>query len=155
MPKISAGLILYRRHGGELQVLLVHPGGPLWSSKDAGWWSIPKGEIAGGEDLLAAARREFVEETGFAVQEPFIPLTPVQLKSGKIVHAWAFEGDCDPAALRSNTFTLQWPPRSGKLCEFPEVDRAGFFSVVQAKEKMSERQFPLVEELQRKLQGQG
>ncbi len=155
MPKISAGLILYRRVGGELQVLLVHPGGPLWSHKDVGWWSIPKGEIAEGEDALAAARREFIEETGFAVREPFIPLTTVQLKSGKIVHAWAFEGDCDPAALRSNMFALQWPPRSGKTCEFPEVDRAGFFTIAQAKEKMSERQFPLVEELQRKLQLQG
>ncbi|MBI5683815.1 MAG: NUDIX domain-containing protein [Verrucomicrobia bacterium] len=153
MPKISAGLIMYRRASGGLEVLLVHPGGPLWQHKDAGWWSIPKGEIAEGEDALAAARREFVEETGFVVREPFIELTPVQLRSGKIVHAWAFEGDCDPAALRSNTFTLEWPPRSGKRCEFPEVDRAGFFTAAQAREKMSERQFPLVEELQRKLQG--
>lgn len=152
MPKTSAGLLMYRRIGGELQVLLVHPGGPLWQHKDAGWWSIPKGEIAEGEDPLAAARREFIEETGFVVREPFIELTPVQLKSGKIVHAWAFEGDCDPAALRSNTFTLEWPPRSGRRREFPEVDRAGFFTVSEAKVKMSERQFPLVEELRRKLQ---
>jgi predicted NUDIX family NTP pyrophosphohydrolase len=152
MPKISAGLLMYRRIGGELQVLLVHPGGPVWSHKDAGWWSIPKGEIDEGEDALAAARREFAEETGFAVGEPFIELTPVQLRSGKIVHAWAFEGDCDPAALQSNTFALEWPPRSGQRREFPEVDRAGFFTVAQAKEKMSERQFPLVEELRRKLQ---
>ncbi|MCX6897487.1 MAG: NUDIX domain-containing protein [Verrucomicrobia bacterium] len=155
MPKTSAGLLMYRRAGGELQVLLVHPGGPLWKHKDAGWWSIPKGEIAEGEDALAAAQREFREETGFAVREPFIELTPVQLRSGKIVHAWAFEGDCDPAALRSNTFTLEWPPRSGKRCEFPEVDRAGFFTVPQAKEKMSERQFPLVEELRSRLKLQG
>ena len=153
MPKISAGLILYRRVEGELQVLLVHPGGPLWQHKDAGWWSIPKGEITESEDALAAARREFAEETGFAVREPFIELTPVQLRSGKIVHAWAFEGDCDPTALRSNNFTLEWPPRSGQRREFPEVDRAGFFTVAQAKEKMSERQFPLVEELRRKLKG--
>jgi predicted NUDIX family NTP pyrophosphohydrolase len=152
MPKISAGLLMYRRIAGELQVLLVHPGGPLWQHKDAGWWSIPKGEIATDEDPLAAGRREFAEETGFAVREPFIELTPVQLRSGKIVHAWAFEGDCDPGALRSNTFALEWPPRSGQRCEFPEVDRAGFFTVEQAKAKMSERQFPLVEELQRKLQ---
>ncbi len=155
MPKTSAGLIMYRRGGGALQVLLVHPGGPLWQHKDAGWWSIPKGEIAEGEDALAAARREFVEETGFTVREPVIELTPVQLKSGKIVHAWAFEGDCDPAALRSNAFTLEWPPRSGKMCEFPEVDRAAFFTVAQAKEKMSERQFPLVEELRSKLEIRG
>lgn len=152
MPKISAGLLMYRRVAGELQVLLVHPGGPVWSHKDAGWWSIPKGEIDEGEDALAAARREFAEETGFVVGEPFIKLTPVQLRSGKIVHAWAFEGDCDPAALRSNTFTLEWPPRSGRRREFPEVDRAGFFTVPEAKVKMSERQFPLVEELRRKLQ---
>ncbi len=152
MLKISAGLIMYRRVGGELQVLLVHPGGPVWKHKDAGWWSIPKGEIAVGEDALAAAQREFREETAFAISEPFIELTPVQLRSGKIVHAWAFEGDCDPVALRSNTFTLEWPPRSGKVCVFPEVDRAGFFTVLEAKEKMSERQFPLVEELWRKLQ---
>lgn len=151
MPKISAGLIMYRRTVGELQVLLVHPGGPVWKHKDAGWWSIPKGEIAVGEDALAAAQREFREETGFAVRKPFIELTAVQLRSGKIVHAWAFEGDCDPAALRSNTFTLEWPPRSGKVCEFPEVDRAGFFTVLEAKEKMSERQFPLVEELRSRL----
>ncbi|MFZ2640925.1 MAG: NUDIX domain-containing protein [Verrucomicrobiia bacterium] len=155
MPKVSAGLIMYRRVSGGLQVLLVHPGGPVWKHKDAGWWSIPKGEMGEGEDALAAAQREFQEETGFAVREPFIELTSVQLRSGKIVHAWAFEGDCDPAALHSNTFSLEWPPRSGKVCEFPEVDRAGFFSVAEAKEKMSERQFPLVEELQRKLAIQG
>ncbi|MBI5817362.1 MAG: NUDIX domain-containing protein [Verrucomicrobia bacterium] len=155
MPKVSAGLIMYRRVSGGLQVLLVHPGGPVWKHKDAGWWSIPKGEMGEGEDALAAAQREFQEETGFAVREPFIELTSVQLRSGKIVHAWAFEGDCDPAALHSNTFSLEWPPRSGKVCEFPEVDRAGFFTVAEAKEKMSERQFPLVEELQRKLAIQG
>lgn len=155
MPKVSAGLIMYRRVSGGLQVLLVHPGGPVWKHKDAGWWSIPKGEMGEGEDALAAAQREFQEETGFAVREPFIELTSVQLRSGKIVHAWAFEGDCDPAALHSNTFSLEWPPRSGQVCEFPEVDRAGFFSVAEAKEKMSERQFPLVEELQRKLAIQG
>ncbi|MFA5191019.1 MAG: NUDIX domain-containing protein [Verrucomicrobiia bacterium] len=155
MPKVSAGLIMYRRVSGGLQVLLVHPGGPVWKHKDAGWWSIPKGEMGEGEDALAAAQREFQEETGFAVREPFIELTSVQLRSGKIVHAWAFEGDCDPAALHSNTFSLEWPPRSGTVCEFPEVDRAGFFSVAEAKEKMSERQFPLVEELQRKLAIQG
>ena len=155
MPKVSAGLIMYRRVSGGLQVLLVHPGGPVWKHKDAGWWSIPKGEMGEGEDALAAAQREFQEETGFAVREPFIALTSVQLRSGKIVHAWAFEGDCDPTALHSNTFSLEWPPRSGKVCEFPEVDRAGFFTVAEAKEKMSERQFPLVEELQRKLAIQG
>jgi predicted NUDIX family NTP pyrophosphohydrolase len=143
---------MYRRVAGELQVLLVHPGGPVWSHKDAGWWSIPKGEIDEGEDALVAARREFAEETGFAVSEPFVELTPVQLRSGKIVHAWAFEGDCDPAALQSNTFALEWPPRSGQRCEFPEVDRASFFTIPEAKVKMSERQFPLVEELRRKLQ---
>ena len=155
MPKTSAGLLMYRHVDGALQVLLVHPGSPLWQHKDAGWWSIPKGEIAEGEEALAAAKREFIEETGFTVREPFIELTPVRLKSGKIVHAWAFAGDCDPAALQSNTFTLEWPPRSGRMCEFPEVDRAAFFDISEAKEKMSERQFPLVEELQRKLQLQG
>ena len=114
MPRISAGLLMYRIHEGKLQVLLAHPGGPRFENKDDKAWSIPKGEIEPGEDLLEAAKREFEEETGVIPTGPFIALTPVQQKGGKIVHAWAFEGDCDPRATVSNTFTMEWPPRSGR-----------------------------------------
>ena len=124
MAKNSAGLLLYRFRDGNLEVFLVHPGGPFWAKKDLGVWSIPKGEIDEGEEPLGAARREFEEETGFSPEGTFRELTPVRQRSGKIVHAWAVEGDCDPTALRSNTFTLEWPPRSGRMQEIPEVDRA-------------------------------
>jgi len=120
VAKQSAGLLLYRRPAGRLQVLLVHPGGPFWRKKDLGAWSIPKGEFAAGEDALAAATREFHEETGLEVAGPFTPLAPVKQPGGKIVHAWAVEGDFDPRALRSNTFSLEWPPRSGRQQEFPK-----------------------------------
>jgi predicted NUDIX family NTP pyrophosphohydrolase len=147
MAKTSAGLMMYRSRGGELEVLLVHPGGPFWKKKDAGAWFIPKGELLEGEAKLAGARREFEEETGIASTGDFIELGFVKQKSGKVIFAWAFEGDCDPASIRSNTFSIEWPPKSGKMAEFPEVDRANFFSVAQAREKMHPVEFPLVEKL--------
>ncbi len=149
MQKISAGLLLYRIRGGALEVFLAHPGGPFWAKKDLGVWSIPKGEIDEGEQPLGAARREFEEETGFSPEGTFRELTPVRQRSGKIVHAWAVEGDCDPTALRSNTFTLEWPPRSGRMQEIPEVDRGGWFAVDLAKEKILEGQRGLLDELRR------
>ena len=149
MTKHSAGLLLYRFRGGALEVFLAHPGGPFWAKKDLGVWSIPKGEIDEGEEPLGAARREFEEETGFRPEGIFRELTPVRQRSGKIVHAWAVEGDCDPTALRSNTFTLEWPPRSGRMKEIPEVDRGGWFAVDLAKEKILEGQRGLLDELRR------
>ena len=149
MAKNSAGLLLYRIRGGTLEVFLAHPGGPFWAKKDLGVWSIPKGEIDEGEEPLGAARREFEEETGFRPEGIFRELTPVRQRSGKIVHAWAVEGDCDPTALRSNTFTLEWPPRSGRMQEIPEVDRGGWFAVDPAKEKILEGQRGLLDELRR------
>ncbi|MBY0307658.1 MAG: NUDIX domain-containing protein, partial [Phycisphaerales bacterium] len=137
MPEHSAGILLYRRRDGDLEVLLVHPGGPFFKAKDAGAWTIPKGCINPGEDPLAAARREFHEETGtpLSADAATHQLTPVKLKSGKTVHAWAVEGDLDPAMLSSNTFKAEWPPRSGKWQSFPEVDRAEWFSPHAAREK--------------------
>ncbi len=144
MKKQSAGLLLYRKRGREFEVLLVHLGGPFWARKDRGAWFLPKGEIESGEDVLAAAKREFREETGIEPREPFLPLGSVAHKSGKQVTAWAFAGDCDPAAIRSNTFRLEWPPRSGKFSEFPEIDRAAFFTLEEAREKMPEAEFAFV-----------
>jgi len=149
MPKISAGLLLYRRGGAALEVLLVHPGGPFWAKKDEGAWSIPKGEAAPGEDLLDRARREFAEETGSAVEGAFQPLTPVRQAGGKTVHAWALEGDIDTAALRSNRFSLEWPPRSGRIQEFPEVDRGEWFALPAARRKINKGQLPLLDEIER------
>jgi len=149
MAKKSAGLVMYRIHGGALEVLLVHLGGPFWAKKDAGAWFIPKGEIDPGEDEFTAAQREFEEETGFKSAGPFLELGSVKHKSGKTVTAWAFEGDCDPAALRSNTFTIEWPPRSGQPREFPEVDRAAFFTLDAAHEKIHPAEFELLERLKR------
>jgi predicted NUDIX family NTP pyrophosphohydrolase len=148
MPRISAGLLMYRTHDGELQMLLAHPGGPFFTNKDDGAWTIPKGEIEPGEDLLDAAKREFEEETGGIPTGPFIALTPVKQKGGKIVHAWAFKGDCDPSATVSNTFTMEWPPKSGKQVEFPEVDRTDFFDVAAAKRKIKDAQGALIDELE-------
>ena len=150
MAKKSAGLVMYRIRGGALEVLLVHLGGPFWAKKDVGAWFIPKGEIEPGEDELAAAQREFEEETGFKAAGPFIALGSVKHKGGKIVTAWAFEGDCDPASLKSNTFKMEWPPRSGKQREFPEVDRAAFFTVEAAREKMHPAEFEFFPRLQAK-----
>lgn len=138
--KVSSGLLLYRERGGELEVFLVHPGGPFWARKDDGAWSIPKGEFEPPEDPLAAARREFTEETGFPIDGEFLPLTPLKQKSGKTVYAWAVRGDCDPALLKSNTFTF-------KGREFPEVDRAGWFGLVEAKRKILPGQAGFLENL--------
>src|SRR5471030_2159819 len=112
MSRISAGLLMYRFRSGSLQVLLAHPGGPFFKNKDDGAWTVPKGEVEEGEDLLATAKREFAEETGIAPNGPFIELTPIRQKGGKIVHAWGFEGDCDPKAVVSNLFKMEWPPKS-------------------------------------------
>jgi predicted NUDIX family NTP pyrophosphohydrolase len=136
MAKQSAGLLVYRHRGGELEVFLVHPGGPFWQHKDLGSWSIPKGLFADGEDPLDAAKREFQEETGFAAAGQFIPLRPLKQPSGKIVHAWAVEGDYDPAALVSNTFSLEWPRNSGNMIEVPEIDRAEWFTLELGREKI-------------------
>ena len=147
MPKTSAGLILFREASGELEVLLVHPGGPFWSRKDEGAWSIPKGEFEEGEDPLAAARRELEEETGASAQGEAIPLGQIRQAGGKVVHAWAVQGDFDPALLRSNTFLLEWPPKSSRMREFPEVDRAGWFSITDAKRKILKSQAELLDRL--------
>lgn len=149
MGRKSAGLLIYRQRQGTWEVLLVHPGGPFWAKKDLGAWSIPKGEYIPDEDPLEAARREVHEETGFRPEGPFIPLTPVEQPGGKEVKAWACEEDYDPSALRSNTFTLEWPPRSGREQKFPEVDRAEWFPIDQAKEKILQGQVPLIEEFQK------
>jgi predicted NUDIX family NTP pyrophosphohydrolase len=153
MPKYSAGLLLYRRRRGVLEVFLVHPGGPFWAGKDGGAWSIPKGEYAPGEDPLAAANREFQEETGCAAAGEFLPLTPLKQPSGKIIHAWAVAGDCDATAIRSNTFSLEWPPRSGRRQDFPEVDRAAWFTLAAAREKILRGQLGFLEELRGLLEG--
>jgi predicted NUDIX family NTP pyrophosphohydrolase len=137
------------RLGGGLEFLLVHPGGPFFRDKDEGAWSIPKGEVGPGEDPLAAAVREFAEETGVGPTGPFLALAPVKQKGGKVVHAWAFVGDCDPAAITCNTFTIEWPPRSGRRAEFPEVDRAAFFGPAEARRKIIAGQVPLIDELER------
>ena len=147
MPKLSAGLLLFRRVSGELEVLLVHPGGPLWANKDAGSWSIPKGECAPGEDLLDAARREFREETGLESHGDYIPLSPLRQPSGKVIHAWAVAGDADADAAHSNTFALEWPPRSGETREFPEIDRAAWFGVDEARRRILSGQAAFLDEL--------
>jgi len=151
MPRISAGLLMYRMKNGRHEFLLGHPGGPLFTNKDDGQWSIPKGEPEAGEDLLLTARREFEEETGIRPAGPFTALNPIRQKGGKIVHAWAFEGDCDPAALASNTFQMEWPPHSGRIVEFPEIDRLDFFDLAEAKKKIKFGQENLIEELAAKL----
>ena len=142
----SAGLVLYRLRAGQLEFLLVHPGGPFWKNKDAAAWGIPKGEFDGDEDPLLAAQREFAEEIGFKPAGRFIELTPVKQKAGKTIRAWAIAGDCVPDQIRSNTFRIEWPPHSGKFQEFPEIDRAAFFTFEQAREKVNPAQLPLLEE---------
>ncbi|QDU29096.1 NUDIX domain protein [Anatilimnocola aggregata] len=148
MPKVSAGLLMYRVLNGRAQVLLAHPGGPYFRQKDEGAWTIPKGEADDGEDLLDTAQREFTEETGHKPTGPFVVLSPVKQKGGKVVHAWAFEGAFDPAQLVSNTFNLEWPPRSGQQVTFPEVDRAEWFDLTTAKWKINSAQVKLLEELE-------
>ena len=151
MPKTSAGLLVYRRVSGGFEVLLAHPGGPFFKSRDTGAWTIPKGLPEPGEDLLTAARREFCEETGVSIDGEFFELSPIRQKGGKVVHAWAIERDLDVTQLRSNTFTMQWPPGSGRFAEFPEVDRAEFFPCEMAKKKINPAQVALLDELERKL----
>jgi predicted NUDIX family NTP pyrophosphohydrolase len=147
MPQKSAGLLMYRRRQGSLEFLLVHPGGPFWAKKDTGSWSIPKGEYSAEEDPFEVAKREFQEETSLKAAGEFIPLTPRKQPSGKVIIAWAFEGDCDPSLIKSNTFSVEWPPRSGRQQEFPEVDRAGWFSLSVAKEKIIKGQSGFLDEL--------
>ena len=145
----SAGIVLYRVGDGGPEVLLVHPGGPFWAKKDLGAWSIPKGELEPDEDPLAAARREFEEETGCRISGEFRPLAPLKQPGGKTVYAWAVEGDCDPAAIKSNTFSMEWPPHSGRRQEFPEVDRAAWFPLDEAKKKILPGQVGFIESLER------
>ena len=147
--KRSAGILLYRRRGGEVEVFLVHPGGPFWKTKDDGAWSIPKGECVGEADLLSEAKREFSEETGIELEGDFRPLAPVKQAGGKVVYAWAVEGDLDPADVASNTFMMEWPLRSGNQQEFAEVDRGDWFKLSRARSKLLAGQRPLLDQLQR------
>jgi len=147
MSKQSAGLLLYRLKKNHLEVFLVHPGGPFWVKKDPGSWSIPKGEFEESEDPLLAAQREFHEETGFSIRGEFKPLSSIKQKSGKVVYAWAVESDIDHTKIKSNTFELEWPPKSGKMKEFPEIDKAGWFAVAVAREKINPAQADFLDRL--------
>ena len=148
----SAGLLMYRFCEGELEVLLVHPGGPFFAKKDEGWWSIPKGLVEDAEPELETARREFAEETSLSTgAATLLPLGHVRQKSGKRVHAWAFEGDCDAGAVHSNTFELEWPPRSGRVQSFPEIDRAAWFGLDAARVKMNAAQTAFLDRLEQRL----
>jgi len=154
--KKSAGLLMHRHSGdGSLQVLLAHPGGPFWRGKDEGAWTIPKGEYAPPEEALDAAQREFTEETGFAVTPPLLPLGEITQKSGKRITAWAFAGDCDPAQLSCNTFEMEWPPRSGRKQDFPEIDRIEWFTLDEARRKIIPAQRPLLDRLEQALRKTG
>ena len=152
MAKLSAGILLYRFQEGELQVLLAHPGGPFWAKKDWGSWSIPKGEFEEPEQPLEAALRELEEETGIEATGNFIELTPVKLKSGKTILAWSVAGNAEPASLKSNSFSLEWPPRSGKFQSFPEVDKIEWFTIPEAEKRINPGQIPLLHELANLLQ---
>jgi predicted NUDIX family NTP pyrophosphohydrolase len=157
MPrKHSAGLLVYRIRGGVLEVLLVHPGGPFWAKKDFGAWSIPKGEFDAGveEDALSVAKRELEEETGYTVSGEFVPLGEIRQPGGKVVHAWAVEGDFDASRIRSNTFSMEWPPRSGKFREFPEVDRAEWFPIAEATQRILRGQVGFLEQIQDRIGGE-
>jgi predicted NUDIX family NTP pyrophosphohydrolase len=145
--KKSAGIILFRNRDSQLQVFLVHPGGPFWKNKDAGAWTIPKGEFTDEEDALEAAKREFKEEVGISIKGNFIPLQPVKQKSGKWVYAWALEKDLDSIKIKSNFFEIEWPPKSGQLKQFPEIDKGEWFTVEEAKLKIIPAQISFVEEL--------
>ena len=149
MPKRSAGLLMFRRRGPALEVLLAHPGGPFWARKDLGAWTIPKGEHDDSEDPLEAAKREFAEETGFAVREPFLPLGSARQASGKVVAAWAFESDCDPRTLASNTFEMEWPPKSARMAAFAEIDRAAWFTADEARAKLHKGQVVFLDALEK------
>ena len=148
MHRISAGILFYRLQQNKLQVLLVHPGGPYWVKKDAGAWSIPKGEAGADEQLLEAAIRETKEETGIKAQGKFIALAPVKQKSGKIIYAWALQDSFDASVIKSNTFEIEWPPKSGKKKSFPEIDTAAWFGIEEAKDKIIPGQMPLITELE-------
>jgi predicted NUDIX family NTP pyrophosphohydrolase len=145
---LSAGLLLFRRPRGRLEVLLAHPGGPFWRGRDLGAWTIPKGLVAAGEELLAAARREFEEETGIRPQEPFLPLGSVRQKAGKVIHAWAWEGDADASAIVSNTATVEWPRGSGRSITYPEVDRCAWFDPPTARTRLNPAQAELIDRWQ-------
>lgn len=146
---ISAGILLFRRGAGGPEVLLGHPGGPFWAARDAGHWTIPKGQPGSGEDLLAVARREFAEETGHELGEvPFVPLGEIRQKWGKVVVAWAVEGELDPGEARSNTFSMEWPPGSGRHEEFPEIDRVGWFELREARRVLRPAQVPFIDRLE-------
>lgn len=149
--KRSAALLVYRQRPDGIQVFLVHPGGPFWAKKDLGAWSIPKGELEETEDGLAAAKREFLEEVGQTVDGEFIALAPVKQKGGKVVHAWAVEGEVDEAAIKSNEFGMEWPPRSGRKARFPEVDRGQWFTIAEARKRLLSGQLPILDELAAKL----
>lgn len=151
MPEKSAGVLMYRRRGPALEYFLVHPGGPLWAKKDEGFWSIPKGLMEEGEDSQAAARREFEEETGLKLVGPIVDLGAFRQPSGKIIHAWAFEGDLDPTLLHSNEFEMEWPPKSGKRARFPEVDRADWFDRSASLAKVTKGQQPIINALSKRL----
>ena len=144
--KFSAGLLLYRRRG-ELEVFLVHPGGPYWAKKDLGAWSLPKGEFEEGEEPLEAAKREFTEETGCFIEGEFRRFDPLKQRSGKIIHAWAVEADCDAAQIRSNLFSLEWPPKSGRQQQFPEIDRAAWFNIAEARKRIVPGQVGFLDQL--------
>lgn len=147
-PNVSAGLLLFRRTSGRLEVFIAHPGGPFWRDRDTGAWTIPKGIVEAGEDFLDAAQREFFEETSIKPTGPFIPLGSIRQKAGKTIHAWAWEGDADPATIVSNTMRTEWPRGSGRTIEFPEVDRCGWFDPATAKTKMNPAQAELVDRLE-------
>jgi len=147
MPKVSAGILLFRYRPAGVEVMLVHSGGPFWAKKDLGAWSIPKGLADEGEDLLVAAKREFLEETGTVVDGEFLDLG-AHKQSGKTIAAWACEGDFDPAKLKSNPFSLEWPPRSGRIVEFPEVDQAAWYSIDEAFMKIHKGQKPIIAALE-------
>ncbi len=155
MAKTSAGLLPFRWRGGRLEVFLVHHGGPFWAKKDDGAWSIPKGEAEAGESLLEVAVREFLEETGFAASEPFTDLETVRQSGGKVVQAWAFQADFDPARLRSNEFSMEWPPRSGRMRSFPEIDRGAWFDLREARSKILKAQTPFLDRLAEKIRFPG
>jgi predicted NUDIX family NTP pyrophosphohydrolase len=147
MIKQSAGLLVYRKRRGTIEVLLVHPGGPFWINKDLGAWSIPKGEFSENEIPLEVAKREFLEEIGATIDSEFVPLSPVKQRGGKVIYAWAVEADLDVSQVKSNTFTIEWPPRSGKLQEFPEVDRAEWFEMDMASQKINKAQSELLRQI--------
>jgi predicted NUDIX family NTP pyrophosphohydrolase len=153
MPKRSAGLLAHKIEAGAVHVFLVHPGGPFWRNKDVGAWTIPKGEIGEGEDALVAARREFREETGQDIGGEFVALTPIRQAGGKIVEAWAVEAEIDAAGIVSNEFDMEWPPRSGRRQSFPEIDRAAWFGLPEARQRINKGQIALLDELQSRVAG--